>query len=744
MIRTRHLFTLGGLCALLAALSSAPWEATRASGSGARKRAQSSAPTFNKEVVRILQQNCQTCHHPGDIAPFSMLTFKETRPWAQAIREQVILRKMPPWKPVPGCGDFRDARRLSDADVATLAAWVDAGAPEGNPADLPPPVQFPDGWPLGEPDLILTPESEYTPPTTGDIYRCFTIPTALRGDRFVAAIDVKPGNRKIVHHVIAYLDPAGVSAQLDARDPGPGYTSFGGPGFLVTNPLEDFILGGWAPGARGYQMGEGNGVMLKQNARVVVQVHYHPTGEPESDRTEVGIYFAKTPVRKRLRLVPLINDDFNIPPGDKRHRVTASFAVPPFFAARIVSLTPHMHLLGREIKVEMKRPGGESECLIAINDWDFNWQGTYLLKEPIAVPSGTELSLTAYYDNSADNPRNPNSPPKAVRWGEETTDEMALAFVGATIDFENLSVSTPVLAEVALDQNNHLVVTGERFHPGADIEVNGHSLRDTTGENNRLASSEMWRVFAPPGQPVNVTVLNPDGARTPAKSFTRPGAALSLAAASAASFAADAAAPEAIVAAFGSNFAAGLNVAQTTPLPTQLGGTTVRVNGVPAPLFFVAPAQVNFLVPEMTQPGAAVIEITAGDGTLSRGTLTVTATAPGLFTANSQGNGAPAAVATADGASFIPAGNPDGTPNSLNRGDYLILFGTGFRRAATGTLRVTIGGLEAPILFAGAQAGFAGLDQINTQIPTGVSGVADLVLSVNGRTANVVRVKVKE
>ncbi|MBP6824752.1 MAG: hypothetical protein KA368_24610, partial [Acidobacteria bacterium] len=248
-------------------------------------------PTFNKEIVRIFQKNCQTCHHPGDIAPFSMMTYDETRPWARAIREAVALKKMPPWKPVAGCVDLKDARGLTQEEINTIVAWADGGAPEGAANDMPAPQTFPEGWPLGEPDFVADMGANFTPVQGRDTYRCFSVPvSALRGDRYIQGMDVRPGNRKIVHHVIAYPDPGGKSIALDAAEPGAGYTCFGGPGFDISASLNDviagksFMLGGWAPGVRGYFSPEGTGTKMPggTNDRVVLQVHYHPTGETET------------------------------------------------------------------------------------------------------------------------------------------------------------------------------------------------------------------------------------------------------------------------------------------------------------------------------------------------------------------------------------------------------------------------------------------------------------------------------
>jgi hypothetical protein len=404
---------------------------------GARQRAVQvpGAPTFSREVVRIFQQNCQSCHHPGDIAPFSLVDYASAKAQAPLIKFMTQTRQMPPWKPSSGCGTFADPRVLSQKDIDTLAKWVDAGAPEGNRAEMPPPLDFGTGWTLGQPDLVLSNPEPYTPPGDRDMYRCFTIPTNLTSDTYVSAIDVHPGQRSEVHHVIAFIDTTGESVQLDEKDPGPGYTSFGGPGF--NNPG---TLGGWAPGARATQLDEDVALSLPAASRVVLQVHYHlHGGEPKPDKTEIGIYFSKTKPKRLLHILPLINQTFTIPPGDANYKVTASFPIPTPFATHLHVIAPHMHLLGRKMNVVATKLDGSSECLINIDDWDFNWQGMYRYREPVAIPTGTRFTLTAYYDNSSGNPRNPNDPPKAVSWGEATTDEMCIAFLGLTVDSEDLT-----------------------------------------------------------------------------------------------------------------------------------------------------------------------------------------------------------------------------------------------------------------------------------------------------------------
>jgi hypothetical protein len=391
-----------------------------------------SGPTFSKEVVRIFQAHCQTCHHPGDIAPFSLTSYAEARPWAAMIKIMTSSRRMPPWKPVDGCGDFHDARKLTQEQIDTIAEWVSNGAPEGNPADLPTPIDFGSGWELGQPDMILKNAEAFTPPAGTDTYRCFTIPTYLTSRGSVAAVDVHPGDRQTVHHLISFIDTTGVSQTLDEQDPGPGYTCFGDPGFSVTG-----TLGGWAPGARALQMPENIAFELPAASRVVLQVHYHPHHglQPGPDQTELGIYFAKQPPEKYMQIIPIINTTFTIPPHDGAYQVKAEFPLLTPFPTKIWVIAPHMHLLGRKMQVEMTHvPTNKTTCLINIEDWDFNWQGTYRFKEPISVPAGTRLSLKAIYDNSSNNPKNPNSPPRPVSWGEQTTDEMCIAFIGVTTD----------------------------------------------------------------------------------------------------------------------------------------------------------------------------------------------------------------------------------------------------------------------------------------------------------------------
>ncbi len=380
-------------------------------------------PTYAKEVVRLFQAHCQTCHHPGDVAPFALTNYQEAKANAAKIKLKTQAREMPPWKPAAGCGNFADAkeRTLTDGEIDLLARWVDGGAPFGNPADLPQPIDFSGGWQLGTPSQTLSSPVPFTPPADRDEYRCFTLPANQTSDRYISAIDVRPGDRGEVHHVIAFLDTTGESQRLDDESPGAGYTCFGGPGFTLTGSL-----GGWAPGARPFVLPDDVGMLLPANARVVLQVHYHVhEGAPTPDQTTLALYYKEKKPAKLLQFVPLINQTFTIPPLTDNYQVTAQFPIATPVATHLWLVAPHMHLLGRKMHVVATYPDGKQECLINIDNWDFNWQGVYPYAQPLAIPRGTLFSLEAIYDN----PTN-----RSVSWGEATTDEMCIAFLGFTLD----------------------------------------------------------------------------------------------------------------------------------------------------------------------------------------------------------------------------------------------------------------------------------------------------------------------
>lgn len=391
--------------------------------------AKADGPTFNKDVAPILWKNCAGCHRPGEVGPFSLLSYKDAAKRANFLADLTATRRMPPWKPEPDFGDFHDVRRLTDREIKTIAEWSDAGAPEGDPEDLAPAPRFPEGWQLGTPDLVLKARESFAIPADGgDIYRCFVIPIPTDTDRTVAAVEFRPGNRKVVHHALLFLDSTGAARRKDEAEPGPGYSSFGGPGILPTGSL-----GGWAPGAMPRFLPDGMGKMLRKGSDLVLQIHYHPDGKPETDQSVVGVYFTKTPARQIVVVIPVRTRDLDIPAGEKRYHVTAQSPPLPV-DVRAIGITPHMHSIGKEMKVVAETSDGQTIPLIWIKDWDFNWQGQYQYRSPVKLPKGTVIKLDAYYDNSTDNSRNPSSPPKRVRWGEQTTDEMCLLGVQVVAD----------------------------------------------------------------------------------------------------------------------------------------------------------------------------------------------------------------------------------------------------------------------------------------------------------------------
>jgi hypothetical protein len=389
--------------------------------------------TFNRDIAPVVFENCMSCHRRGEVAPFPLTNYAEVKKKAETIASALSDKVMPPWRADEGAEKFHDARVLKPEQVALFQRWVEQGMPEGMAADLPTAPKFPEGWMLGKPDLVIAPDQDYTVAAEGrDVYQCFVVPTNFTEDRYVSAVQVKPGNTAVVHHVILYLDTTGRARQLDAATPEPGYTSFGGPGFPPAG-----TLGGWAPGNFPRMLPDGVGVRLPKGADVVIQVHYHRTGKPEVDRTQVGIYFAKTEIEKRMRVYS-VRAKLRIPPGEADYETEGS--LPPLPAdVTLLQIMPHMHLLGREMTVTARLPDGTEKKLVRVPDWDFNWQTTYRFKEPVKMPRGTVIHMTARYDNSENNVHNPSKPPRWVTWGEQTTDEMCMAFLYYTVDAENIA-----------------------------------------------------------------------------------------------------------------------------------------------------------------------------------------------------------------------------------------------------------------------------------------------------------------
>ena len=379
--------------------------------------------TYSEHIAAILQKNCQACHRHGEVAPFTLTDYGDAKAWATEIAVYTESRLMPPWKPAPGYGHFKNERRLTDSQIELIARWVDAGAPTGDLNAVPTAPEFHDNWALGEPDQIFEMPVEYQIDAEGeDEYRQFIIPTNFETDMYIQAVDVQPGNRKTVHHVIPYLDVNGEARKLDAEDPKPGYVTEGtGPGFDAAGSL-----GGWAPGVTPSVLPEGVGYFLPKGADIVMQVHYYRTGHVEYDRSRLGLYFSKTPDTAPLHIGSAINSEFVIPPGEAWHEVLADRNVKE--DVYLLGAWPHMHLLGRDMHLIATTPEGEAHELIWVKDWDFNWQDIYHYQAPLFLPAGTKINLVAHFDNSAANPANPHTPPIPVGWGEKTTDEMCIGF----------------------------------------------------------------------------------------------------------------------------------------------------------------------------------------------------------------------------------------------------------------------------------------------------------------------------
>lgn len=382
------------------------------------------APTYAKEVSRIVQQNCERCHRPGQIGPFSLTNYEEVRAFSTEIKRVTAERKMPPWSAVPGHGEFSNERRLKEADIQTIAAWVDAGTPLGNKKDLPPSVKYSDDWAFGKPDLVLTPDESFELSGNGiDEYRCFVIPSGMDEVRYIQAMEVRPGNRKIVHHVRAFADTTGKARQLDEADPKAGFDC----SLNMTAAFKRIGIGGWAPGMVPEKKPAAIGVYMPAKADVVMEVHYHKNGLKESDRSSLGIWFHKETPKHVQKSLIVVNIGIRIPAGAERHEAHGVTRVPRDIIA--ISVLPHMHLLGNEMKVTATFPDGKVMDLVWAKPYDFNWQTVYTFKEPIRMPKGTRIDSYAYYNNSDSNPKNPNKPLREVRFGEGTGDEMLVTFL---------------------------------------------------------------------------------------------------------------------------------------------------------------------------------------------------------------------------------------------------------------------------------------------------------------------------
>jgi len=435
-----------------AALGQGPAKVKKAAPVVGPGQAKKPAPTYTKDVALILQTKCQNCHRRHQVGPFALETYEQARKRSQDIAAVTGERSMPPWKPTAGVGPkLKHDQSLTRAEIAILLAWAEAGAPRGDPKEMPPPPTFAEGWKLGPPDLILVPSEGFPVAASGpDVYRCFVLPTNLARDSFLEAVDYAPSEPGAVHHLIAYIDTTGQGRQLDAADPGPGYSAPSGSG------VDAAELSFWTAGSESHRLPAGIGIHIPAQADIIVQVHYHPSGKAGNDSTRVGFYFARKPVKQALHWNNASSYDFRLPPGNDNVEVKASWFIPVDLEALAVS--PHMHLLGHDMHMSVRLPNGRTQNLIEIADWDPSWQSAYYFEQPIPLVAGSVLNVVAHFDNSA-HARNPNQPPKMVKFGPNFDDEMCVGYIAVVKKGQDLTApgARDDLHEIFIRQRDRLL-----------------------------------------------------------------------------------------------------------------------------------------------------------------------------------------------------------------------------------------------------------------------------------------------
>jgi len=375
--------------------------------------------TYSKDVAPILQKNCQECHRPSQVGPMALLSYEDALGWAESIREVVEERRMPPWHADPKFGHFANDRSLSKAERQTLLAWIKQDCPQGNPRDLPAPRRFPEEWTIGKPDAVFSMPNTFHVPAKGGKngirYQYFQVDMNFEEDRWIQAAEARPGNRAVVHHIIAYIAKTG--ERFEQRGP---------------DGIGDKMLVAFAPGDLPAVFAPGIAKKVPKGSTLLFQMHYTPNGVEQDDRSSVGLIFAKQPPKHEVLTRAITQRRFTIPPGADNQEVKSATTFKE--DALLLSLFPHMHLRGKDFEYRIVFPDGKSEVLLRVPRYDFNWQSHYRLAKPIKMPAGTRIECTAHFDNSANNPNNPD-PQKTVRWGEQTWEEMMIGFV----DYVNLA-----------------------------------------------------------------------------------------------------------------------------------------------------------------------------------------------------------------------------------------------------------------------------------------------------------------
>ena len=404
------------------------------------------APTFYKNALPILQARCQECHRPGEAAPFSLMTYKDARPWAKAIRTAVATKKMPPWFANPAHGKFSNDRSMPQSEIDTLTQWVDQGAKEGSVKDAPKPAEFASGWAIGQPDLVVEMPQAVTIPAKGTVeYSWIVVPTKLAEDRWIDSVEVRPGARDQVHHIVLYSRDKDSKFMANAQ-PGVPFNPPGrqgtppprkdeGKGFFEFqfNPAGVEIQGLYVPGGVPYTCKPGQARLLKAGSDIVFQMHYTSNGKEAVDQSRVGFRFSKTKPNERVFNTFIANPYLQIAAGDANAEVHSALTLP--MDVTLLSMNPHTHVRGKAFRYQVTYPTGESEVLLDVPKFDFNWQLSYYLQQPKVLPKGTKIETIAWYDNSPNNPANPDAS-KRVLWGDQTWEEMTAGFVDFVVPLD--------------------------------------------------------------------------------------------------------------------------------------------------------------------------------------------------------------------------------------------------------------------------------------------------------------------
>lgn len=383
-------------------------------------------PTFYKDVQPILERNCVGCHRPGEAAPMSLTSYREVRPFAAAIRQSVAQRRMPPWHADPHVNKFANDRSLSQKEIDTLVAWAGSGAKEGNPKDAQALQRsFSEGWSIGKPDVVIEMPEAFKVPASGTIdYHYVVMPTGFTEDKWVVAAETRPLNRAVNHHIIAFIREPG-SKWLAGAIPGKAFV----PGKSGEAGATAFLTG-YAPGTVPDQLKPGQARRIKAGSDIVFQLHWTANGKEAEDKAKLGMIFARQTPREEILTLQAVNTKFEIPAGADNHPVDARLTLQA--DATIETLIPHMHLRGKAFAMQVKLPGGEVKEILRVPRYDFNWQLSYVLSEPIRLPAGSQILATGWFDNSANNKFNPD-PTKAVRWGDQSWEEMMIGFFNVSV-----------------------------------------------------------------------------------------------------------------------------------------------------------------------------------------------------------------------------------------------------------------------------------------------------------------------